>query len=439
MALNPFTGNAAALSEIPVELQPQFQQANTQQRMADLLMQQGMQGQPQGQMVSGHYVKPSWSQQLAPVANQALALFAGYQADKGQTDLASALRQRKAQDVQNYMEAMSPVAAKEGGIAGPNGMTTQTTADMYGPNMELNPAYKQVAPVEGRGPDFAKAFQVAYNSYDPALRAQALDMIKSETLPEGATKGRMNLQTGQWEAYAHGNQKMSGEVRTAAQLLGITKPMEQWTPQDYALVNQKANERERAKGTVVNIPNFMEKTFGGEVATDQAKKFNAMQGVAQNSPIVLGQIQNARDILKSGKFFSGPTANIQQDMALYADALGLGGKDTTTKAANTQSLITGAADSTLNSIATSGLGSGQGFTDKDLRFLQDAKSFRITMNKENINRVLNLQEKAVLHTTKMYNERLKSIPKSTVQSMGLQPVSMPNSDLYNAADEIIGK
>jgi hypothetical protein len=44
-------------------------------------------------MVSGHYVKASPYQNLAAIANQALGLYAGYQADKGQLDLAKAIRE----------------------------------------------------------------------------------------------------------------------------------------------------------------------------------------------------------------------------------------------------------------------------------------------------------------------------------------------------------
>jgi hypothetical protein len=106
MAINPFTGGSIALADVPVELQPQFQQSNRQQQMANLLLQQGMSGQPQGQMVSGHYVKPSWAQQLAPMANQALAMYAGYQADKGQTELAAALRGRQEQDIVKFGELL---------------------------------------------------------------------------------------------------------------------------------------------------------------------------------------------------------------------------------------------------------------------------------------------------------------------------------------------
>ena len=46
----------------------QQQQILRQQKMAEMLMQQGMQ-QPQGQMVSGRYVAPSIFQNLAGLAN----------------------------------------------------------------------------------------------------------------------------------------------------------------------------------------------------------------------------------------------------------------------------------------------------------------------------------------------------------------------------------
>ena len=53
------------------------------------------------------------------------------------------------------------------------------------------------------------------------------------------------------------------------------------------------------------------------------------------------------------------------------------------------------ATSTLDSIATAGLGTGQGFTDKDLKFLKDAKLGNITYTKEpakgKLNMVLQLE------------------------------------------------
>ena len=49
-------------------LAPEFLALERQKKMADLLLQKGQQ-QPQGEMVSGHYVAPSWAQQLNPLVN----------------------------------------------------------------------------------------------------------------------------------------------------------------------------------------------------------------------------------------------------------------------------------------------------------------------------------------------------------------------------------
>ena len=41
--------------EVPLELQPELQNITQQQKLSQMLLQQGMQ-QPQGQMISGRYV-----------------------------------------------------------------------------------------------------------------------------------------------------------------------------------------------------------------------------------------------------------------------------------------------------------------------------------------------------------------------------------------------
>ena len=72
------------------------QQALTrQQQMATLLMQQGIQNQPQGQMVSGRYVPTSFFQNLVPLANIAASQYVGNKADTEQAKLAASIRQNR--------------------------------------------------------------------------------------------------------------------------------------------------------------------------------------------------------------------------------------------------------------------------------------------------------------------------------------------------------
>ena len=71
MATNPLIANAAPLSAVPTtDIQAQAANLERQRRYAQMLMQQP---QAQGQIVSGHFVAPSWTQYLAGAVNQGLA------------------------------------------------------------------------------------------------------------------------------------------------------------------------------------------------------------------------------------------------------------------------------------------------------------------------------------------------------------------------------
>jgi len=157
--------NAIQAGTLSPEDFAQQQALNRQQQFAQMLMQQGQQP-AQGQMISGRYVAPSpWQQLQAPVG-MLLGAYMGKQADTEAAKLAQQIRESKTAAEQRVLDKFlgtPAVPATEGGIVGPNGqMTKQTTADMYGANMELNPQYKQVAPVAGKaatGPDLAAALR----------------------------------------------------------------------------------------------------------------------------------------------------------------------------------------------------------------------------------------------------------------------------------------
>jgi len=135
-----------------------------QQKLADMLWQQGAQ-QPQGQMISGQYVKPSPLQYLSNMANQYVGNKTSEAATQAQLDLAQKIREAKntkEQAITNLITGTPAIPAQAGGIQGPNGMTTQTTPDMYNADMSLNPQYKQVLPVAGREatkPDLSAALR----------------------------------------------------------------------------------------------------------------------------------------------------------------------------------------------------------------------------------------------------------------------------------------
>ncbi len=174
----------------------------------------------------------------------------------------------------------------------------------------------------------------------------------------------------------------------------------------------------------INMP-AVESAYNQAFGKGVAEQDLALKGIAEGSKMTVINISNQRKILDSGNFFSGKAANVQNELANYGTALGVVGKTGQEKAANTQSLIGGAAGLTLDNIKGSGLGAGQGFTDKDLNFLQDAKSFKVTWNKENIARVLDLQEKAAIEGAKRWNARQGQIQKSATVPINVGPVEVP--------------
>lgn len=276
--VNPFTGGAAALSDIPVELQPQLQQANRQQQMANLLLQQGMQGQPQGQMVSGHYVAPSWSQQLAPVANAALGLYSGYQADKTQTDLAAALRGKQEEDIAKF-----------------------------GDLLKSSPA---------------EAYTFASKSHIPQLREAGLKKMMPQEfdLPEGAVR-YMTMPDGTVKEVATGGEKVANEVRAAAQALGIRGNPSTWNDQQTAAVRNQMSVFKRDTANKFDFSNMLGKSTINQIGPMlEASKGGAVEAIdtANAANRVLGA-------LNTGKALTGPAANQRLATNQVGQMLGITG------------------------------------------------------------------------------------------------------------------
>jgi hypothetical protein len=96
----------------PPEILQQQQALNRQQKMAELLMQQG-QSMPSGQMVSGRYVAPSFFQYAAPLAQMYAGTRLAEKGDKAALDLATKLRQTQSKEIEQFGELMKtdPAAA----------------------------------------------------------------------------------------------------------------------------------------------------------------------------------------------------------------------------------------------------------------------------------------------------------------------------------------
>ena len=172
----------------------QQQQILRQQKMAEMLLQQGMQ-QPQGQMVSGRYVAPSIFQNIAGLANTYMGQRGIERAEQAQVDLAKRLRADETSAMADYFQQRKGTEGVEGGIYGPdNKLTMQTTPDMIGPQGELTSQYRRVAPVAAipPNPQGAYANLIANPKASPRLQNMAFNKMIADpegfTLSEGAVR-----------------------------------------------------------------------------------------------------------------------------------------------------------------------------------------------------------------------------------------------------------
>jgi hypothetical protein len=210
--------NALTAGTLSPEMFAQQQELNRNQQFAQMLMQNN--AQPQGQMVSGRYVKPSVFQQLQPLANMLTGAYIAKKGDEKAVDLAQALRKQYSNELEQYQNIRQGTPAQAGGIQGPNGMTTQTTADMYGADMSLNPQYKQVAPIAAQAPNPQAANLYGSNAYNPVLKQYATKKLFED--PSWAEVSEYNQKTGNTDTYLY--DKNSPNPETTKRFVATSKP-----------------------------------------------------------------------------------------------------------------------------------------------------------------------------------------------------------------------
>ena len=394
--------NLAQMGTLSPEMYAQQQQLNRQQQLAAMLMQQNT--QPQGQMISGRYVKPNFFQALQPAVNMITGAYLAKQGDTKAAELAQELRKKQEETVQDYMQALNPQQTELAGPT-PTGMPLQTVNQ----------------------PDYMKAFKAATSPYAPApLQAAGYEMIKPQKLKKGEIETVLDFNTGQRRQTGQGMLDLPAGMESAQIALGLPQNPATWTePQRQAASNYEFKLKQAAANqNSIHMPP-VESAYNAAFGKGIAEQDLALKGIAEGAKTTVSNIARQKQILETGNFFSGKAANIQNDLANYGTALGVAGEKAQEKAANTQSLIGGGAGLTLDSIKGSGLGAAQGFTDKDLRFLEDAKSFKITWNKENIARVLDLQERAAIEGAKKWNNRYSQIQKTATGPINVQGVEVP--------------
>ena len=177
--------------------------------------------------------------------------------------------------------------------------------------------------------------------------------------------------------------------------------------------------------SVTNVNVSTEKAYGGALASGLAKSDIEMRDAALNAPEAANNANNILQVLAKGNIIAGPGAEWKLKAAKLLNVVG---RNNDELISNTEQLQKGLASQTLDSIKTSGLGAGAGFTNADRDFLEKAKSGNIDMTPETLRRTAELAYKAAQGTASKWNARVQQIPKSAIEGTGLstENVSIPN-------------
>jgi hypothetical protein len=181
----------------------------------------------------------------------------------------------------------------------------------------------------------------------------------------------------------------------------------------------------------VNVTQSTGKKYSETFAGELAKNDIDLRDAALNTPEAAGNANRILQTLSTGNVIVGPGAETKLKIAKL---LNIVGRNNDEIIANTEQLQKGLASQTLDSIKTSGLGAGQGFTNADRDFLEKAKSGNIEMTSETLRRTAELQLKAAEATANKWNTRVKQIPKSAIEGTGLsvEPVVLPKFEARKA-------
>lgn len=192
-----------------------------------------------------------------------------------------------------------------------------------------------------------------------------------------------------------------------------------------------------------------DKSYFGNVAEGLAKLDVAAIDAGRAAPERIQSARRVKEVLAQNPI-TGTGANERLEVN---KAFATAGLIDPARANATEALVTELAAQTLDSIKTSGLGSGQGFTNNDRQFLQDARSGRIQMTPANIHRIADLNERSATEAIKRANSvigKLKSNKDSggmgqsldliEIPSMVRRPAPLsPSSQSSSSIDDLINK
>jgi hypothetical protein len=312
----------------------QQQQILRQQKMAEMLMQQGAQ-QPQAQIVGGRYVAPSIFQNLAGLANQYVGQRGLEKAEQAQVDLAKQLREQGVQETQRLMNTFSGRPA----IAGTPDVPTETYETVRGTPAQAaiaaNPKLAYAEAINMQSPQArallpflaAEAFKkpkwekASFTDEKTGRTREGVIDVNSEnpisTFMVGGVKPEMS-------AYERASLNMRGAELADQGISGFggggNMPMNQvrpqGQPQGVPMGQPQGQPQGQPKGQPSYLPSTMpvyqnDPSLSPKQNREQAAEFSkANRKLAENAKSSFDVLKEAASILSSGNPSSGRGENI---------------------------------------------------------------------------------------------------------------------------------
>lgn len=175
-------------------------------------------------------------------------------------------------------------------------------------------------------------------------------------------------------------------------------------------------------GAQTNVNVSADKSLYGKMAEQLGEEYVNQYKAAQSAQNIVDRNQQIQDLLKANPF-TGSLADWKLKFGKGAKALfGINFADD--DITNTERLFSTLGNNVLESIHGSGLGTGNGFTDKDLQFLRDVKGGSITLDKSTIGYLSELADRTARLSTQKWNRTYGLLKPDLLKELGLTPVNI---------------
>jgi hypothetical protein len=378
-----------------------------QRALANLLTGQAFNA-PQGQMISGRYVKPSGLQQALPMINAAIGGLTNANLDEKQQALAAALRGKQQEAMQNYVRASQ-------------GTPAQMFEQQAGP-MPSGSNIPQQVQREATGPNYGEMFKAGTSQYaSPQLQAAAYKLLEPLITKEGETITQRNLGAGGgMTPISAGGIALPSELKSVAIRLGLDpRQSATWGPKELTAINNQIQADKKA--TASNVTVHTGNALGGALGEGIGKEDVALRNAARMADLT---VQNSDEALKNlDKAITGPNADIRLQAAKY---LNVAGADNTETIKASEQAFAQRGQALLGRVRSSGLAGSQGLTEGERKFLTQAYGGNLNLDKETLRGMLMLEKRIAKRDAEMWNQRLTEYSPEIVKGAGLRPVNVPN-------------